>query len=459
MSDDDNDSGNAKEKGNVVLYIFHRDFRLHDNKTLREAVDYCREHDCHLLPVFIFTPQQILDTNSGSRSSSRSPKSTRSIRSTRSARSTIRGGSGSSKGNPYKSNNSVQFMITSLEELAEEIESDGGRLMFFYGDTEETVRRIVGKLKVAAIFETLDYTPFAKNRTEALKKVGPKYFGVHDTYLTEPGTVLTGGKKTFQKFTPFYTAALKKSVDAPLEKPKSIPWYKGNAPIPVVETGRFKPPVNAHIHVKGGRREGLSLLRKAEGIHYAEVHDVPSKETTNLSAHNHFGTIGIREVYAALKAKHELTRQLYWRDFYGHICAAFEELYGISPYKFQAEGETGYAGWSKDRAVFNAWCRGETGVPIVDAAMQQLLQTGYMHNRARLIVSNWLVKDKKIYWRWGERFFAKHLVDYDFAQNFGNWCWVASVLPFSQAPFRRLDAETQAKKFDKDGAYVKRWLH
>ncbi len=90
--------------------------------------------------------------------------------------------------------------------------------------------------------------------------------------------------------------------------------------------------------------------------------------------------------------------------------------------------------------------------------MKQLLKTGYMHNRSRLIVSNWLVKDKKIYWRWGERFFAKHLVDYDFAQNFGNWCWVASVLPFSQAPFRRLDAETQAKKFDKDGAYVKRWL-
>jgi deoxyribodipyrimidine photo-lyase len=425
----------------IVLYIFHRDLRIHDNKTLIEAVAFAREHKALLLPVFIFVPQQI-----------NGPPSSPGPRSQTRSRSR-------SSHNPYKSNNSVQFMIASLEELDEDIREDGGSLLFLYGDTAAVVEQIAERLPIKAIFETLDYTPFAKKRTESLKALKIPYHGVHDTYLTDPGSVLTGTGRTFQKFTPFYNAARRKDVSDPLQKPKAIPWFKGRNPLTPVPLRRFKPsPPNKEIHVGGGRREGLALLKAVPDIQYTEVHDVPSKPTTNLSAHNHFGTIGIREFYAAARHKNELIRQLYWRDFYGHICAAFEDLYGISPYKFQAEGEVGYAGWSKDRTVFNAWCRGETGVPIVDAAMQQLLKTGYMHNRSRLIVSNWLVKDKKIYWRWGERFFAKHLVDYDFAQNFGNWCWVASVLPFSQAPFRRLDAETQAKKFDKDGAYVKRWL-
>ncbi len=448
----------SKSREDIILYIFHRDFRLHDNKTLIEATEFAREHNARLLPVFIFTPQQI---NGSPSSPGRSPvveqtrKRVLSSGSRRRTRSKSR-----THFNPYKSNNSVQFMIASLEELAEEIRADGGSLLFLYGDTATVVEQITERLSVKAIFETLDYTPFAKERTENLKKLGIPYHGIHDTYLTDPGSVLTGTGKTYQKFTPFYNAARRKDISAPLPKPKAIPWYKGRVPLTPVPLSRFKPsPLNKEIHIGGGRREGLALLKAVPDLPYTEVHDVPSKPTTNLSAHNHFGTIGIREFYEAARHKNELVRQLYWRDFYGHICNAFEDLYGTSPYKFQAEGEVGYEPWSKDHTIFNAWCRGKTGVPIVDAAMQQLLRTGYMHNRARLIVSNWLVKDKKIYWRWGERFFAKHLVDYDFAQNFGNWCWVASVLPFSQAPFRRLDAETQAAKFDKDGAYVKKWLN
>ncbi len=408
----------SHDPANIVLYIFHRDLRIHDNKALTEAVWYCRKHHAQLLPVFIFTPQQLDE-----------------------------------KKNPFKSSNSVQFMIASLEELAEDIEADGGRLHFFYGATDEVVRQLSRKLNIIAIFETLDYTPFAKKRTEDLKALGLPYFGIHDTYLNAPGTILTKTRKTYQKFTPFYEASKNIKVDRLAPKPKAIPWFQGSV-ASTVNPDRFKPTLNPNIHVKGGRKEGLALLRRVASIDYGAVHDVPSKETTNLSAHNHFGTVSIREVYHAAEGQPDLRRQLYWRDFYGHICDAFDKLYGVSPYEFQADG----AGWSKDRKIFNAWCRGETGVPIVDAAMQQLLQTGYMHNRARLIVSNWLVKDKKIFWRWGERFFAQHLVDYDFAQNFGNWCWVASVLPFSQAPFRRLDAETQAKKFNADGLYVERWL-
>ncbi len=407
----------------IVLYIFHRDLRLHDNKTLIEATAYARQHKAVLLPVFIFTPSQI------------------------------------SEKNPYKSNAAIQFMIESLEHLSREI--GGGGLQCFHGENLEVVAGLLTSLEsIFAIFETADYTPFAKKREAEMMTIanyhGIEYFAVHDTYLTTPGSVLTGTGKPYQKFTPFYEAAKKQAVPKPLQKPRTIPWFSGRLP-KTIDYKSMMPNVNPQLHVHGGRAEGLKLLKRVPALDYAAVHDVPSKDTTNLSAHHHFGTIGIRETFAAASGKTDLQRQLYWRDFYGQICHFFEDLYGIDPYKFQAEGQPGYTAWKKDRATFNAWCRGETGVPIVDAAMKQLLKTGYMHNRARLIVSNWLVKDKKIYWRWGERFFAQHLVDYDFAQNFGNWCWVASVLPFSQAPFRSLNAQTQANKFDKEHIYVNKW--
>ena len=148
-------------------------------------------------------------------------------------------------------------------------------------------------------------------------------------------------------------------------------------------------------------------------------------------------------------------RQLYWRDFYGQIMAFFEELYGVDPWAFQAP-----KGWrsERERTVFEAWSRGETGVPLVDAGIRQMLRTGFMHNRARLVVASWLVKDMGVQWRWGERFFAQHLVDYDPAQNMMNWIWIASVLPFASAPFRRHDPERSAAKHDPDGVYRRTWL-
>jgi deoxyribodipyrimidine photo-lyase len=134
--------------------------------------------------------------------------------------------------------------------------------------------------------------------------------------------------------------------------------------------------------------------------------------------------------------------------------ATFEDLYGVTAYEFQKP-----TSWRKgEQEVFEAWSKGQTGVPMIDAAMHQLLRTGFMHNRARMVVASWLIKDKGVHWRWGERFFAKHLVDYDPAQNMMNWIWIASVLPFASAPFRRHDPERYAERFDKTGAYREKWL-
>ena len=403
------------------IYIFHRDLRLADNNTLEAAVAKARELSTKVVPVFIFTEVQVTAKNR------------------------------------FKSNNSIQFMLESLADLERATKS---HITFWMGADQATVlkKHLGADLATTHIFETADYTPFARARQAATEALVPEgqYNLVHDTYLTEPGTVLTGGGRMYQKFTPFWNLAKEK----PVARPKPAPRVSWAARRPdsltlrsIVE--RILPTINDDIHVHGGRAEGVKLLAKIPR-NYAAIHDIPAERTTDLSAHHHYGTVSIRETFHAAHGLDELQRQLYWRDFYGHITAAFEDLYGMSPYEFQAGGHE--PGWKYDRAVFNKWAKGETGVPIVDAAMHQMLATGYMHNRARLIVSNYLVKDQKIYWRWGERFFAQHLVDYDFAQNFGNWAWVASVFPWSQAPFRSLKAERQVERFDKDERYVKRWL-
>ncbi len=410
-----------EEGEGYIIYIFHRDLRLFDNETFIQAVAEARRQKKRLVPVFIFREQQVTDKN------------------------------------PYKSMNSIQFMIESLEDLDRQT---GGRMNFLFGKSDvAAIKSLAGK--PAHIFETADYTPFALGRQAEMQQfaeeAGAGYTVVHDTYLTEPGTILNGSGRMYQKFTPFYESAKAKPVASPRTAPRSVPWaprFPASLTLAAIRR-RIGLVDNPHIHLRGGRAEGVKLLRRIPQ-NYEEIHDIPAARTTDLSAHHHYGTVSIRETFRAANGQPALQRQLYWRDFYGHITAAFEDLYGESPYDFQAGARE--PGWKYDRVVFNRWAKGQTGVPIVDAAMQQLLQTGYMHNRARLIVSNYLVKDQKIYWRWGERFFAQHLVDYDFAQNFGNWAWVASVFAWSQAPFRSLKAERQAERFDAEGTYVRRWL-
>jgi deoxyribodipyrimidine photo-lyase len=386
----------------------------------------------HVLPAFIFTPEQV------------------------------------GKENTFCSMNSVQFMITSLLEVDEALKQEGTRLQAYYGDVLAVVERLKRQYNLIAIFETADYTPYAKERAATLHLAALKddlhYQAVHDTYLTVPGTVLNGTGRPFQKFTPFWETARKRRVARPIGKSvRKTLWHVESATeLPAIcrqVAGAGAGAGNRQIHVRGGRSEGLRLLADLPKRRYNTNHNLADRPTSHLSAHHHYGTISIRESYDAARPHSnltEFTRQLYWRDFYGHICASFGLLYGESPYKF-----TGRGPWKADaqaRAKFLKWSQGRTGKPIVDAGIRQLLETGFMHNRVRLVVASYLVKDLKVYWRWGEKFFAQHLVDYDFAQNFGNWCWVASVLPFSQPPFRRFDPERTAEVIDPDGAYRKQWL-
>ena len=421
----------------IVLYIHNRDLRRPDNRGLEAAAAWAKEHSARVAPVYIFTPAQV------------GPRS------------------------PIRSAKSVTCMLHGLAELDD---SSSGCLGFYYGDTLTILKEIAKGVAVAAIFTCADYTPFALARESTIGNwcsgAGIHFQAVDDIYLHAPGSVLNKAGKPFQKFTPFYDAARIKEVErprpavrGPFVKQPLTNSYSVSLEGAAEKMGAKFLEEGEDVAYMGGRSNALKQLARIPR-NYAQIHDMLPEHTSGLSVHNHYGAVSIREVYwkaksfatgAAADDMAAFIRQLYWRDFYGHVMAAFEDLYGVSAYDFQTGAR--YESLSAEKAaVLKAWKEGKTGVPLVDAGMRQMNETGFMHNRARLVVSSWLIKDQGIWWRHGERYFAERLLDYDFTQNMLNWCWVASVLPFSQAPFRRHDPERIAERLDPEGVYVKRWL-
>lgn len=393
----------------TVAYIFRRDLRLVDNTALKKL----SEKKVEIMPCFNFDPRQV-------------------------------------DKNPYKSIRAIQFMIESLEELQEDIRKKGGKLNIFYGTPEE----MINKLKVTEVHVNRDYTPFSKKRDieleKACKKKGIKLVQHNDYLLTEPEEVVHDGKP-YKVFTPFYNKAKKLKVDKPAKY--TIKFSKKK----IKDAGKIFGKIlkKREKQFQGGRKAGLKILKNiAAFTDYDEIRNRMEVQTTRLSAHNKFGTISIREVYNAIKEtrNEELIRQLYWRDFFTHVVYNFPYVIGKPFYKKYEKLK-----WENDKTKFKKWCEGKTGFPIIDAGMRELNETGYMHNRARLIVASFLVKDLRIDWRWGEKYFAQKLIDYDISVNNGNWQWSASV-GCDPRPLRIFNPWLQQKKYDPDCVYIKRWV-
>ncbi|MDC0357395.1 DNA photolyase family protein [Oligoflexia bacterium] len=409
-----------QKRYNKSLFIFRRDLRLSDNTALLEA----NRLSSQVTPCFIFDPRQVTK-------------------------------------NPYKSQNALEFMVESLKLLEKDIKQRDGRLLYFYGDTGEIVKRLLRDHD--ALFINADYTPFSRGRDKALKdlckKAGCDFHCMGDTLLNAPGTVLKKDGKPYTIYTPFYKVA---SV-FPVSKPKRLSKLKlSKATTGFEDTAIINKLIaesNPTLFVQGGRSAGLKLLSKIKRLsEYDTERNIPELEaTTKLSTHNKFGTLSIREVYHTivkqLGADHALIRQLYWRDFFTHIAYHFPHVFsGCFHKKFDG------LKWDNNRKYFNAWCKGKTGFPIVDAGMRQLNTTGNMHNRVRMIVASFLVKDLHINWQWGEKYFATQLVDYDPAVNNGSWQWAASTGCDAQPYFRIFNPWLQQKKFDPECRYIKAWI-
>ena len=250
----------------------------------------------------------------------------------------------------------------------------------------------------------------------------------------------------------------KKKVDSPV-KARKLHLKHSDAHIPNkieldVALKKFTH-VNPNILVHGGRVEAIKVLKNAVRTQgqYSTTHNDLDKHTTELSAYIKFGCISIRETYKALHGKPAIIRQLIWRDFYANILYSFPYVLGKS-----LKMKYDKIKWHHNSGWFKAWCRGETGFPVVDAGMHQLNTTGYMHNRARLIVASFLVKILLIDWREGETYFASKLTDYDPASNNGNWQWISGGGADSQPYFRIFNPWEQAKNFDPKCEYIKHWI-
>ena len=379
------------------VFLFHRDFRLQDNLALNEL-----SRHGPVTCLFIFTPSQIKPNQ-----------------------------------NTFFSERGYQFMCESLYELKKELQAKHSDLYFFYGDTLD----ILKTLDIAKLGFNLDYTPYARRRDEPILEYclskGIDCITAEDYLLAPMGTFLKPDNSPYVVYTPFRNAAAKHSPLKPNSVPIEFAAMKGKE--------YYVPTYETKEQFKGGRKEGLKRLV----FKYQHDNFTP---TTEMSPYLKFGCISIREAYWA-NTSQEFRNQLLWREFFYYIACYFPKVLDTRS-DFKAS-----LSWTHSKSAFEKWCNGETGFPIVDAAMRQLNQTGYMHNRGRLITANFLTRLLGIDWRQGEQYYATKLIDYDPCVNNGNWQWVAGTgvdrAPYSQRIF---NPWIQSSKFDKDAVYIKKWI-
>lgn len=400
------------------LFIFRRDLRLVDNTTLifADSTDSC------IIPIFILDPHQLEQTT--------------------------------------KSNNCIQFMVESLIDLKRTLKENNSDLHICYGEPWTVVEQLIKEWKINSVYMNMDYSKYSQYRDNKILNVCNKNKVLltmqEDIMLNNVETVKTSTGKHYEKFTPYYEKAHLIRVRQPQRH-----IFKNLAKKHIPDKLKFDNLKklyinNAELYLHGGRTNGLKLLQNLHNHkHYNENKDSPVFDTTTLSPHNKFGTVSIREVYHKIKSTlgscTDLLRQLYWRDFYYSI------VYHNVEYIDMTIGKYANMKWKNNPTYFRAWKTGTTGIPIVDAGIIQLNHTGWIHNRVRMLLASMLTKVFHIDWRLGEKYFKKHLIDYDITQNVMNWYWISGEVPFANPYFRVLNPVIQNTKHDHDCKYSNKW--
>lgn len=375
----------------------------------------------------------------------------------------------------------VRFIHDSVRELRADIEQQGGCLLVEYADPLEAIPRIAAGLEIDAVFVNHDYEPAAMARdadvARTLSQSGRAFLSSKDQVIFEKDEVLSQSGKPFSVFTPYKNAWLRQLyADGGDFYAKAYPVsdYAAHfashpsAPLPGLDEMGFSADDAHKMPVPAGMSGASSLFQEFMGRmqNYDAARDFPAiKGPSYLSVHLRFGTISIRSlVRAALQEIRTASQrgaevwlsELIWRDFYFMILHHHPSVttHAFKPDYDAIQWETG----PQADALFQAWCEGNTGYPLVDAAMRQLNQTGYMHNRLRMVTASFLIKDLGIDWRRGEAYFALRLNDFDLAANNGGWQWAASSGCDAQPYFRIFNPITQSEKFDADGKFISRYL-
>jgi len=370
----------------------------------------------------------------------------------------------------------VAFIVDSLAELDVALRSRGGALLVRHGYATEAIPLLAEQLGVASVRANRDHEPYALARDKAVARAlrvrGVAFETYNDHLIRAPETLLTRSGTPYTVFTPYraaWLAALTPDDVATKDAPA------GNAALaqppagldnglPALESLGF---TRANLRdagvvpgMTGGAKAFASFRRRID--RYRAAREFPAVDgTSRLSVHLRFGTVSIRTLAAFAHARSlrpegegasTWLSELAWREFFSQILWHF-------PHVVKRAFNPRYAKlrFPNSRSRFAAWCEGRTGYPLVDAAMRQLNTTGFMHNRLRMVAASFLVKDLLVDWRWGERYFAERLIDYELATNNGSWQWAASTGCDAQPWFRIFNPVTQSKRFDAEGTFIRRF--
>lgn len=370
-----------------------------------------------------------------------------------------------------KQDRRVEFIWESVQELKTALQKNGGDLTVKYGLARNIIPEYALEANIHKVFCNHDYEPNAISRdadvATQLAKHNIEFYTFKDQVIFEKDEVLTLNNKPYSVFTPYKNAHLKKLNDYYL-KPYPVDLYIQNlakmAPsdlISLEDMGFIRTNLSA-MRLPTGMSGGKQLLQDFENrMHqYKEARDFPAiKGVSYLSVHLRFGTVSIR--HCAMQARHRADigsqawlNELVWRDFYFQILHHNPQVAVGRAYKIEFED----LAFPNNELLFNAWCDGKTGFPLVDAAMRQLNQTGFMHNRLRMVAASFLIKDLLIDWRWGEQYFAEKLIDFDLSANNGGWQWAASTGCDAQPWFRIFNPVTQSERFDPAGKFIRKYV-
>jgi len=354
-----------------------------------------------------------------------------------------------------KDDRRVSFIYKQIERLKQELQSKGSDLWVFYGTPMEVFQLLLKDHGITGLFANKDYEPYALERDKMVYDLFQqhelKFRAFKDHVIFEKDEVLKDDGKPYTVFTP-YSKKWKAKLNNFYLKPYPTESYFNNFnqteanPLLSIESMGF----TKHKEDWSDNTVDKAIVNK-----YHETRDIPAlKGTSRLSVHLRFGTVSIRHLARlGMKLNEKWLNELIWRDFYQSILWHFPHVVNGS---FRPEYDR--IPWINNEDQFAAWCAGKTGYPIVDAGMRELNETGFMHNRVRMIVASFLTKHLLIDWRWGEAYFAQKLIDFELASNNGGWQWAASSGVDAAPYFRVFNPYLQTERFDPELKYIRRWI-
>ncbi len=366
-----------------------------------------------------------------------------------------------------KDDKRLTFLHKSLEELDEQLRKNGSRLIVRHGDPLKEIPLVAKNLGVSDVCTGKDYEPYAKERDakvdQLLRKMGIQFHLLKDQVIFEEKEILTKEGNPFRVFTPYKNAWLQKLSTKDFEErsPHHQKFLPASELSEVCQEISLKTLgfIESTLWIEAGSSAAKKRLQDflPHMKDYGENRNFPmvAHGTSGLSVHLRFGTISTRACVRAAKTSkskgHESwLNELIWRDFYHMILDQFPHVVG-KPFKLEYEKMK----WPGKAAHFEAWCKGETGFPIIDAAMRHFNETGWMHNRLRMVVASFLTKDLLVDWRMGEAYFARKLLDFDLAANNGGWQWSASTGCDAQPYFRIFNPYSQSETYDPKGEFIR----